>query len=65
TVQFTVADANSLLLAGNTAFNDLTGSNPGPPPTFDWGLSFFFGRTVFTAIEGQNTPAGPGPYFAY
>lgn len=64
TVQFSVANANSLP-AANTAFNDLTGSNAGPPPTFDWGLGFFFGRTVFTAIEGQNTPAGAGPYFAY
>jgi uncharacterized protein DUF3443 len=60
-VQFSVADANSLP-ASNTAFNDLTGSNPG---SFDWGLGFFFGRTVFTAIEGQGTPGGTGPFFAY
>jgi hypothetical protein len=32
---------------------------------FDWGLPFFFGRNVFTAIEGRATPAGPGPYYAY
>jgi len=38
----------------------------GPAPNvFDWGLPFFFGRTVFTAIELQPTPAGSGPYFAY
>lgn len=30
-----------------------------------WGLPFYFGRTIFTAIEGRNTPAGPGPYIAY
>jgi len=60
-VNFSVADANSLPVS-NTAFNDLTGSNPG---SFDWGLGFFFGRTVFTAIEGQSTPGGPGPFFAY
>ena len=30
-----------------------------------WGLPFFFGRTVFTAIEGQTTPGGVGPYFAF
>ena len=29
--------------------------------SFDWGLPFFFGRTVFTAIEGQSTPGGVGP----
>ena len=32
---------------------------------FDWGLPFFYGRNVYTAIEQQATPAGTGPYFAY
>jgi hypothetical protein len=27
--------------------------------------AFFFGRNVFIAIEGQNTPGGTGPYTAY
>jgi hypothetical protein len=31
---------------------------------FDWGLPFFYGRTVFTAIEGRSTSGGTGPYFA-
>lgn len=31
----------------------------------DFGLPFFFGRTVFTAIEGQATPGGTGPYVAF
>lgn len=33
--------------------------------TFDWGLPFFFGRNVYTAIEGRATPAGTGPFYAY
>ncbi|HTH77001.1 MAG TPA: DUF3443 domain-containing protein [Trinickia sp.] len=33
--------------------------------TFDWGLPFFYGRSVYSAIEQQPTPAGVGPYFAY
>jgi hypothetical protein len=32
---------------------------------FDWGLPFFYGRNVYTAIEQQSTPGGNGPYFAY
>lgn len=39
---------------------EVLGSN-----SFDWGLPFFFGRDVFVAIEGQNTPSGPGPYWAW
>jgi hypothetical protein len=33
--------------------------------SFDFGLPFFYGRSVFTAIESQTTPGGPGPYWAY
>jgi hypothetical protein len=66
TVIFQVANAQSLFTANPTffAFGNLAGSNP-HATSFDWGLPFFFGRNVFTAIEGQNTPAGPGPYVAY
>jgi len=45
-----------------SALAEATGSNPGG---FDWGLPFFYGRTVFTAIAGQSTPGGTGPYWAY
>jgi hypothetical protein len=34
-------------------------------PGFDWGLPFYFGRAIFTAIEGKPTAGGPGPYFAF
>ncbi len=33
--------------------------------SFDWGLSFFYGKNMFTAIENMSTPGGTGPYFAY
>jgi hypothetical protein len=62
-VPFGVANADTLL--GNLSFSVfslLAGPNPG---SFDWGLPFFFGRNVFTAIESQNTPLGFGPYWAY
>ena len=61
-VAFGVANADMLL--GNLSFSVfslLAGPNPG---SFDWGLPFFFGRNVFTAIESQSTPMGFGPYWA-
>lgn len=68
-VAFSVADASHLPGRSN-AFSDLAGPMPGFPtdptvPDFDWGLPFYFGRSVFTAIDGQPTPAGTGPYFAF
>ncbi|MGA2366902.1 MAG: DUF3443 family protein [Steroidobacteraceae bacterium] len=32
---------------------------------FDWGLPFFYGRTVYTAIEAQVAGSATGPYFAF
>ena len=32
---------------------------------FDWGLPFFFGRSVFIAISGATTQHGTGPFWAY
>jgi hypothetical protein len=61
-VPFSIANAEQLFSTGNAAFNNLGGSFPG---VFDWGMPFFFGRTVFVAIDGQQTPGGPGPYWAY
>ncbi len=61
TVNFSIANLDSLP-AANFAFDDIGGPNPG---SFDWGLPFFFGRNVYTGIEGQNSPGGIGPYFAY
>jgi Protein of unknown function (DUF3443) len=62
-VNFAVGNADSLLANESTGVaNGLAGPNSG---TFDWGLPFFYGRNVYTAIEGQNTPAGAGPYWAY
>ena len=65
-VSFTVANARSLIMNNSaaTAFNDLAATSQGDDG-FDWGLPFFFGRNVFTAIENASTSAGKGPYVAY
>lgn len=61
-IHFSVADADSLFNTDDTAFDQLAGEGP---DAFDWGLSFFYGRNVFTAIDGASTPGGAGPYWAY
>jgi hypothetical protein len=66
---FSVANADTFPLSA-FAFNDLAGPMPGYPndptvPGISWGLPFFYGRSVFTAIEERATPAGPGPYIAF
>jgi len=63
TINFSIANAETLFSnRGDFVFENLGGPNPG---TFDWGLPFFFGRSVFTAIEARSTPAGTGPFWAY
>lgn len=48
------------------AFNDLAGpAGATLPDAFDFGVPFFFGRSVFTAFEQRSTPNGSGPYFAF
>jgi hypothetical protein len=65
TVSFAVANAGVLFAnQNNFAFNDLAGPS-GSSEYFDWGLSFFYGRKVFSAIEGAAAPGGQSPYFAY
>ena len=61
-VTFTMGNATSLFASGNNALGNLAGPASN---YFDWGLPFFFGRRIFTAIEASATPAGNGPYYAF
>lgn len=64
-VNFEVANAENLEATGNSAFNNLAGPSTAISGTFDWGLPFFLGRTVYTGIAGRNSVLGIGPYWAY
>jgi hypothetical protein len=62
TVSFAVGNSSALFASSNNAFNNLAGvASSG----FGWGLPFFFGRRVYTAIASRATSAGPGPYYAF
>jgi hypothetical protein len=61
-VNFNVGTSTTLLASANYAFDNLAGVTNG---TFDWGLPFFYGRRVFTALAGRATPAGNGPFYAF
>jgi hypothetical protein len=62
TADFSVADAGTLFSNVNlVAFSNLGGPNS-DGTALDLGLSFFYGRNIFTGLEDPNvTP----PYFAY
>jgi hypothetical protein len=70
-VTFSIADP-SRVSASVSVLGTLGAEMPGFPqsgtssvPDFLWGLPFFYGRTVYTAIENQDTPGGQGPYVAF
>jgi hypothetical protein len=70
---FSVGNADQLFTNNNgqnNAFMELGGPNSNVPncgSSFDWGLSFFYGRNVFTAIEQQPVSGTSyvGPFWAY
>ena len=72
-VSFNIANARALFAhQNNWAFDNVGGPSTAPQSGttnldayFDWGLPFHFGRNVFTAIEGQTTPVGTGPFVAF
>jgi hypothetical protein len=57
-------DAAFSNIAGPMGVGPCSSSNTGAC-AFDWGLPFFYGRSVFTAIDGTTTTYGNGPFWAY
>ncbi|MBS0420770.1 MAG: DUF3443 family protein [Proteobacteria bacterium] len=77
-VAFTVTNADGLFQSGkpiiaatsglggdSTPFGDGTGGTINGSDAFDWGLPFYYGKTVIVVIENRNTSAGMGPFFAF
>jgi hypothetical protein len=75
TVNFSVDNFDTVTSANPTdaAFSNIAGpqgtgacsSSNTTACTFDWGLPFFYGRNVFTAIDGTTVGTTQTPFFAY
>lgn len=63
TVNFSVVNADDLF--ANTSYTATSGLAGAGTYGFDWGLPFFYGRTVYTSIQGTSSGGVSGPYFAY
>ena len=68
---FVLYNADTLFSTANSAVPGV-GANPNSlsnlmdfPRSFAFGLPFFFGRNIYTAIEGRNAGGVLGPYIAY
>jgi len=68
---FTLYNAQTLL---STSFSALPGLGANPngvsglmayPSSFDFGLPFFYGRKIYTALEGRSAGGTVGPYVAF
>ncbi len=68
TVAFQVANINDIS-GSDYAINDAAGPSTSVTGVgknyFDWGLPFFYGRTVFVAFEGSMAGGTVGPYYAF
>ena len=72
TVAFTIDDASMTFNNQDSVYSGIGGPNASYPCTgsacsFAWGMPFFLGRPVFTAIDGQTVPGVqvPTPWWAY
>jgi hypothetical protein len=67
-INFSVGPADTLFTTNTsfTAFSNLGGSaGSSGTGTFAWGLPFYFGHNVYTAMEKVDAGGTTGPYFAF
>ena len=68
---FTLSNAQTLLDSSSAALPNIGGDPQAlglvgaAPTSFDFGLPFFYGRSVYTAIEGRTASGVAGPFYAY
>jgi hypothetical protein len=66
TVSFNIGNAKS---NNSWVSSDLAGPNTSDTPnagsSFDWGLPFFMGRTVYVGLEGASSSLGSSLYIAF
>lgn len=64
-VSFSVSNAQTLVIGTDlTALPSLAG-RMGLRSTFDWGLPFFYGRSVFFGFDQKSSTLGTGPLIAF
>ncbi|MBB4518656.1 DUF3443 domain-containing protein [Paraburkholderia fungorum] len=63
-LNFDVGNAETMVGNGAYAMNDFAAQG-GSANIFDWGLPFFYGRSIYTAIAGTANSGGTGPFFAF
>jgi hypothetical protein len=61
---FKIANAMTLFNSNNLVFSNL-GIASSPSLGIIWGFPFFLGRTVYFGYQGQSTPLGTGPFYAF
>lgn len=62
-IPFTVASAVNIESPVNYAFQNIAAQ--GDSTSFDWGLPFFFGRTIYFGLQSHTSVVGAGPLYAY
>jgi hypothetical protein len=61
-VSFQVGSYGSFNFSTNNVFPTLGANSSGE---FDWGLPFFFGKTIYFGYEGKSSSLGSGKYWAF
>ena len=65
TVAFSIDNAATILSGAANAVFPTLGGPSGDSTSFDWGLPFFFGKSVVIGFEGRSSTLGSGTYYAF